>query len=323
MTTRGAQIELAAMDPANGGPNDDILGQGSESGAGSIASDIGSVNEGSSSEVSNVPHYTVTDRLRSTVRHTLSYTMNNAPLLRFIYKSNRYNRLDQSGHPVGESNDGVFSNMSAKPSVREDAEPAEELPTYEQVSEVPAPPYWESSIMAGYEDEIFVDGLPVGNFVSFFWNMTVSICFQFVGFVITYLLHTSHAAKNGSQAGLGVTLLTFGWSTLSFSEASAFRNSGSGQRFEPDQPSSVDIDDSMTLKGSLDSYESNLPSTTAAAAAAAAGKSSDSSSPFGSMLFSYGLVALGTVILVKAFYDYWMVRRKEYRLLHPPEAAPV
>lgn len=35
--------------------------------------------------------------------------------------------------------------------------------------------------------------------------------FQFVGFLLTYLLHTTHAAKFGSRAGLGVTLIQYGF----------------------------------------------------------------------------------------------------------------
>lgn len=40
---------------------------------------------------------------------------------------------------------------------------------------------------------------------------SVSMSFQFVGFLLTYLLHTTHAAKNGSRAGLGVTLIQYGF----------------------------------------------------------------------------------------------------------------
>ena len=39
--------------------------------------------------------------------------------------------------------------------------------------------------------------------------MLVSCSFQFVGFLLTYLLHTTHAAKNGSRAGLGITLIQY------------------------------------------------------------------------------------------------------------------
>ena len=36
--------------------------------------------------------------------------------------------------------------------------------------------------------------------------------FQFVGFLLTYLLHTTHAARLGSRAGLGFTLIQYGFS---------------------------------------------------------------------------------------------------------------
>lgn len=35
--------------------------------------------------------------------------------------------------------------------------------------------------------------------------------FQFVGFLLTYLLHTTHAARLGSRAGLGFTLIQYGF----------------------------------------------------------------------------------------------------------------
>jgi hypothetical protein len=38
----------------------------------------------------------------------------------------------------------------------------------------------------------------------------VSTIFHFIGFFLTYLLHTSHATKNGSKMGLGITFVTVG-----------------------------------------------------------------------------------------------------------------
>ena len=63
-----------------------------------------------------------------------------------------------------------------------------------------------------------VDSLPTGSLFSFLWNMLVSISFQFVGFLLTYLLHTTHAAKLGSRAGLGVTLIQYGFAMRSRAE---------------------------------------------------------------------------------------------------------
>ena len=45
--------------------------------------------------------------------------------------------------------------------------------------------------------------------------MLISIAFNFLGFVLTYLLHTTHAAKYGSRAGLGITLIQYGWALRS------------------------------------------------------------------------------------------------------------
>ncbi|KAJ2972597.1 hypothetical protein NUW54_g12231 [Trametes sanguinea] len=59
--------------------------------------------------------------------------------------------------------------------------------------------------------EVVIDGLPTGSLFSFLWNLLVSISFQFVGFLLTYLLHTTHAAKLGSRAGLGITLIQYGF----------------------------------------------------------------------------------------------------------------
>jgi len=114
--------------------------------------------------------------------------------------------------PLTSSNDGVFSNLAAKPS-RESEMEEESLPPYEIAAADAAPPYGETTIIApGMNgDEILVEGLPVGNVFSFVWNMLVSMSFQFVGFLLTYLLHTNHAAKNGSRAGLGFTLVQYGF----------------------------------------------------------------------------------------------------------------
>ncbi|CAG8563632.1 9955_t:CDS:2 [Diversispora eburnea] len=110
------------------------------------------------------------------------------------------------------STDGVFANLSAKPDTQSDNED-KNPPPYETAAADAAPPYLETTIIAPglCGDEMLVEGLPVGNFFSFVWNMLVSMSFQFVGFLLTYLLHTTHSAKNGSRAGLGITLVQYGF----------------------------------------------------------------------------------------------------------------
>lgn len=58
---------------------------------------------------------------------------------------------------------------------------------------------------------MIIDDLPTGSLLVFCLNAFISFFFQFVGFLLTYLLHTSHAAKYGSRAGLGLTLIQFGF----------------------------------------------------------------------------------------------------------------
>lgn len=61
--------------------------------------------------------------------------------------------------------------------------------------------------------DMIVDDLPTGSIIFFISTAFVSYFFQFVGFVLTYLLHTTHAAKYGSRAGLGLTMIQYGFST--------------------------------------------------------------------------------------------------------------
>ncbi|PWN30752.1 hypothetical protein BDZ90DRAFT_229749, partial [Jaminaea rosea] len=140
----------------------------------------------------------------------------------------------------GINQDGVFANLNAKPEGRrrrqangggnpddrgEDDDLEDDVlpPTYEVAAADTAPGYWETTIApgglgwtpggghVGDVEDLILEGLPIGNFFGFAWNLLVSMCFQFVGFLLTYLLHTTHAARCGSRAGLGVTLIQYGF----------------------------------------------------------------------------------------------------------------
>ncbi|KAG5634312.1 hypothetical protein H0H81_002464 [Sphagnurus paluster] len=131
----------------------------------------------------------------------------------------------------GTNNDGVFANVTAKPTppvtitegdetyVVPEETRADAPPSYASAQADAVPPYWETTVHApftpGSVGEIIVDNLPTGSLFSFMWNMLVSISFQFVGFLLTYLLHTTHAARLGSRAGLGVTLIQYGFALRS------------------------------------------------------------------------------------------------------------
>jgi hypothetical protein len=86
--------------------------------------------------------------------------------------------------------------------------------TYADAQADTVPPYWETTVHApsGLDgSDILVDELPAGSVFIFAANLFTSFFFQFVGFILTYLLHTSHAAKYGSRAGLGLTLIQYGF----------------------------------------------------------------------------------------------------------------
>jgi len=139
----------------------------------------------------------------------------------------------------GIDNDGVFANVMAKPApvsesrivrdtqgnihlVPEDNQ-KEPPPSYAAAQADAAPAYWETTVHAPALDgdgTMLIDDLPSGAVWVFFLNLTISFFFQFVGFLLTFILHTSHAAKYGSRAGLGLTLIQYGLYSRSASAAS-------------------------------------------------------------------------------------------------------
>ncbi|EGF79499.1 hypothetical protein BATDEDRAFT_89747 [Batrachochytrium dendrobatidis JAM81] len=112
--------------------------------------------------------------------------------------------------PAPQHTDGVFANMAAKPDVIQGKAYEEiEPPSYTDAVSDPSPPYFDTSITTGMTEdgEVLIDGMPVGDSLAFVVNVFVSMTFDFLGFLITSLLATSHAAKYGAQCGLGLTLI--------------------------------------------------------------------------------------------------------------------
>ncbi|KAI9816938.1 MAG: hypothetical protein M1826_001710 [Phylliscum demangeonii] len=204
------------------------------------------------------------------------------------------------------TNDGVFANLSAKPVPGEKNE--EQPPSYEQAAADATPPYWETTIFAPGvgSDEVFIDGLPVGSVFSFVWNGLIAMTFHFVGFLLTYLLHTTHAAKNGSLAGLGVLLVQWGFALRSPAGPSPGNGSGDGMVMDPgvmpSDPNSHDV----------------------GAAAAAAGDGPAVGRPgLGGLLMTdwiaYGLMIVGWFILIRAVSSFLRARRHEQLVLQSPD----
>jgi len=211
------------------------------------------------------------------------------------------------------TNDGVFANLAAKPERGENLD--EKPPTYEQAAADATPPYWETTIVAPgmTGDEVYVDGLPVGSVFSFIWNGMISMSFQLVGFLLTYLLHTTHAAKNGSRAGLGLTLVQYGF---------YMKGSGTGKddAVNPGQFTNAPPPDPNSH-----TFDPNAVGDAAAAAAAGAVAASADSSGGGGLSsvassdwVSYILMIVGWFILIRAVSDFLRARRHEQLVLQSP-----
>ncbi|EMG50498.1 hypothetical protein G210_3129 [Candida maltosa Xu316] len=223
-----------------------------------------------------------------------------------------------SGRFIGQGTDGVFRNLMAKPETEEMRQEQElNPPSYEEAAADASPEYWESTMISPmYEDEVFVKGLPVGNIANFVWNGLVTVAFQFVGFILCYLLHTSHAAKEGSRAGLGVNLIMYGWNLIP-------KNFGHPdqlpKKFQPDDPNNFDIDKNAKIGGKVDSYSSGVFISDSTKENVDEWLKSSASAPY----VAYGLIAFGLFIILKAVVDYYRVKQLERAILNPPSSTPV
>ncbi|KAI0466784.1 hypothetical protein F4859DRAFT_526493 [Xylaria cf. heliscus] len=203
----------------------------------------------------------------------------------------------------GIQSDGVFSNMTARPE-RGEKIVEEAPPTYEQAAADAAPPYWETTILApgfGGPDDVYIDGMPVGSVFSFLWNGMISLSFQpLVGFLLTYLLHSTHAAKNGSRAGLGISIIQYGFYMKATPDDDSMGD-GSGDGYaNPPDPNSHDFDPNTVGTGgeSGGSGWAGLDS---------------------SEWIAYLLMIVGWFILIRAVSDYIRARRHEQLVLQSPD----
>ena len=145
----------------------------------------------------------------------------------------------------------------------------------------------------------------------------ISMSFQLVGFLLTYLLHTTHAAKNGSRAGLGITLVQYGFSMRSNirKNASASTPNGSDAALVPPQdPNSHDFDPSKVSDSAAAAANAAM-----AQASQAASNSTSTSSGFNSEWFAYALMIVGWFILIRAVSDFFRARRHEQLVLQSPD----
>lgn len=144
--------------------------------------------------------------------------------------------------------------------------------------------------------------MPVGSIFSFIWNGMISMSFQFVGFLLTYLLHSTHAAKNGSRAGLGIILIQYGF-YMKGAAPGGDGMSGAPQDgyAQPPDPNSHDFDPNAVSTGDGNGSGNGL---------------SDLAS---SEWIAYILMIVGWFVLIRAVSDYIKARRHEQLVLQSPD----
>lgn len=128
----------------------------------------------------------------------------------------------------------------------------------------------------------------------------ISMSFQLVGFLLTYLLHTTHAAKNGSRAGLGLTLVQYGFYMKGSSEPSG-GDTGSDQYVPPPDPNSHNFDPNSVGESASGDVGSALSGIST------------------SEWISYVLMIVGWFILIRAVSDFLRARRHEQLVLQSPD----
>lgn len=237
----------------------------------------------------------------------------------------RFNILDRVFHTnneTGTSNgligagtvfDGVFSNLTAKPdnngTNQEDETRNDRPPTYDEAAADLVPSYYGLDLAnSELYDELCIEGLPVGNMANLVWNIIVSTCFQFIGFLITYMLHTSHAAKQGSRFGLGLTFLSYGYSMIPNDVESKVGKHKSLHRIEPADPNNYEDLNINQNQLPQDEFESQLSHGI---------EDEKQNVPF--LAVAIGLLGLFT--LLKSIIDFIKIKRKERRYLAQSETT--
>ncbi|AAS54427.2 AGL063Cp [Eremothecium gossypii ATCC 10895] len=212
----------------------------------------------------------------------------------------------EAGVQFGAHADGVFSNLTAKPDRGHEAVDGDKPPTYDEAAADVVPPYYgiDDEGVALYYNEICIDGLPVGNAVNFLWNLIISASFQFVGFLLTYILHTSHAARQGSRFGLGLTFAGYGYSMIPSDVTSKVGKDRDIARVELDDPNEFEDSHlySPLAQPAQDRFESQLSHGL---------MEKRRSIP----ALAIVLEILGLAIMCKSVYDYIVVKRMERRFL--------
>ncbi|KAF8573538.1 hypothetical protein K439DRAFT_1399704 [Ramaria rubella] len=229
----------------------------------------------------------------------------------------------------GTNNDGVFANMTAKPGrgvvihegesihvVPEEVQ-KEVPPSYAVAQADAAPAYYETFVHApssGLDGEVLVDALPTGSIFTFAWTMLISLSFQFVGFLLTYLLHTTHAGRFGSRAGLGITIIQYAF----FLRRRALM--ASGGQYDANQDPQLWWDESADVNPNLSSnFNGTIPNATPTVPS---GMYQGYFSSGTTEWLAFFLMSVGWFVLLTSLLGFWRVKRWERGIRQASEPVP-
>ncbi|KAG8218620.1 hypothetical protein J3R82DRAFT_4284 [Butyriboletus roseoflavus] len=244
----------------------------------------------------------------------------------------------------GVGNDGVFSNVSAKPTasgtrvqegdnvyiVPEESSSAAP-PSYAAAQADAAPPYhtslvllppsalYDTNALSGppTQGSVIVDSLPTGTLFAFLWNTLVSTTFQFVGFVLTWVMHTTHAAKFGSRAGLGITLIQWGFALRA--RLDDVMNAGTETWEDGARLTFGSTKEAENYYDIIPSLGNSTTAATTTQSIAGQGESQWSNSfltgPIATEWLSFFLMTIGWFLLLTSSLGFWRVKRWERSIL--------
>lgn len=279
----------------------------------------------------------------------------------------QFAQSSSSGRPRvvggGTGNDGVFTNVTAKPSasgarvqdgrshhypigasltsplliagdsiyIVPEESSSTAPPSYAAAQADAAPPYHTSLVLLPpsalfdanpfsgppTQGSVIVDSLPTGTLFAFLWNTLVSTTFQFVGFVLTWVMHTTHAAKFGSRAGLGITLIQWGFALRARLDDAM--NAGTGTWEDGTTLTFASTKDAEDYYNNIASLSNATVPATMTQNISAQGESRWSNSfmtgPIATEWLSFLLMTVGWFLLLTSTLGFWRVKRWERSIL--------
>lgn len=132
-----------------------------------------------------------------------------------------------------------------------------------------------------------------------------------MGFLLTYLLHTSHAARFGSRAGLGVTLIQYGFALRG--RLDTIGETDKGNWDWPDSDGGAHGPHS-TANATWTTPRANVTHGQATIAAASSTATTE--------WLSFFLMTIGWFMLLTSILGFWRVKRWEREILASRDSSP-